>query len=110
MDSYLSGLSLHKCDIAMVEPISYDEYYTQFADIYELIKDEIEERKQDPFDGEIYGELIRDLRADEIRDEGKTKIKVTTRALVSWLLLLISFINNFENITIINYKYFYLSL
>lgn len=83
MDSYLSGLSLHKCDIAMVEPISYDEYYTQFADIYELIKDEIEERKQDPFDGEIYGELIRDLRADEIRDEGKTKIKVTTRALVS---------------------------
>jgi len=81
MDNYISGLTLNQCNVAMMEPIIYDEYFPQLADIYDLIKDEIEIRKKDPVDGEIYGDLIRDLRASEVREDGKTKIKVTTRAL-----------------------------
>jgi len=82
MDDYIKSLILYKCDIAMVEPLYYDEHYTTLADIYEQIKDTITERtKDDPVDGGIYKDLMDDLRADDERDKGKTKIVVTPRAL-----------------------------
>jgi len=77
--SYFSSVILLKCDITVVDPMSYDENYTKLADISELIQDTLNEGMNDPNDGKVYEELIKDLRADDYRDK-LGKINITTRA------------------------------
>jgi len=77
--TYFNNVKLIKCDIAMVDPISYDEIYTELADISEQIQDTLNEGMNDPNDGKIYEELIKDLHADDEREK-IGKIKITTRA------------------------------
>jgi len=79
MDDYVKSFQLYKCDIAMIEPALYDEHYTSILDINEQIKDIIEQRTTDDPEGEIYAELIKDLRADNERND--QIIEVTPRAL-----------------------------
>jgi len=64
MDDYVKSFSLYKCDVAMVEPALYDEHYKSIEDISSNITDLIEERTKDEVDGEIYRELLKDLRVD----------------------------------------------
>jgi len=67
----------------MLEPHSYDENYSSLADIYEQIKDTLENRMKDPVDGKIYSDLIKDLRTTGDREEGNS---ITIRALVCYFL------------------------
>jgi len=62
----------------MVEPALYDKYYDSIEDISELISGDIEARTNDEVDGEIYRELLKDLRVDI--DNRKSE-KVVTKAL-----------------------------
>ncbi|ORY86566.1 hypothetical protein LY90DRAFT_498800 [Neocallimastix californiae] len=64
MDDYLGNLISYECNVFMVEPALYDEYYDSIENISELISGDIEARIHDEVDGEIYGELLKDLRVD----------------------------------------------
>ncbi|KAL6613605.1 hypothetical protein U3516DRAFT_663401 [Neocallimastix sp. 'constans'] len=64
MDDYLGNLISYECNVFMVEPALYDEYYDSIEDISKLISGDIEARIHDEVDGEIYGELLKDLRVD----------------------------------------------
>jgi len=76
MDDYVKSFSLYKCDVAMVEPALYDEHYDSIEDISELIVGDIEARTSDEVDGEIYQELLKDLRVDiDNRKSDKVVIK-----------------------------------
>jgi len=79
MDEYVNNFQKEKCDIAMIEPALYDEHYTSILDINEHIKYIIESRITNDSEGEIYAELIKDLRADNKRED--QTIEVTPRAL-----------------------------
>ena len=80
MDDYVKSFSLYKCDVAMVEPALYDEHYDSIEDISELIVGDIEARTSDEVDGEIYKELLKDLRVDI---DNRKSDKVVIKALVS---------------------------
>jgi len=61
-DSYATELTTQNCDIAMTEPLFYDQNYDLFVDIDENLKTTIETRINDEEDGIIYEQLIRDLK------------------------------------------------
>jgi len=65
MEDYVKSLSLYKCDVAMVEPALYDQFYDSITSINYLNNKEVNQtlidRMNDPIDGEIYSELIKDI-------------------------------------------------
>jgi len=70
IDDYMKSLSLYKCDVAMIEPFQYDQYYDLIYKINkkENVNETLTERMKDEIDGEIYTELIKDLQFNG-RDE-----------------------------------------
>ncbi|KAL6636342.1 7 transmembrane sweet-taste receptor of 3 GCPR-domain-containing protein [Neocallimastix sp. 'constans'] len=65
IEDYVKSLSLYKCDVAMVEPALYDQFYDSITSINYLNNKEVNQtlidRMNDPIDGEIYSELIKDI-------------------------------------------------
>jgi len=80
ISDFINSLSLNKCDLAMVEPIFYNEYYNTLEDISNDVADLIKERTNDEIDGEIYSELLKDLKSRTEEDD-----EAPIKALVSWL-------------------------
>jgi len=68
MEDYIKYFSIYGCDLAMIEPILYDQYYDSIAKINGLndkdVNKTITERMNDPQDGQIYRELIKDLQVN----------------------------------------------
>jgi len=69
MEDYIKSVSLYGCDIVMVEPVLYDQFYSSIKKINSHIQEIIEERIADEIDGEIYSELIKDLQVNEERPD-----------------------------------------
>jgi len=69
ISDFINSLSLNKCDLAMVEPIFYNEYYNTLEDISNDVADLIKERTNDEIDGEIYSELLKDLKSRTEEDD-----------------------------------------
>jgi len=65
MEDYVKSLSLYKCDVAMVEPALYDQFYDTITSINSFNNNDVNQtliaRMNDPVDGEIYRELINDI-------------------------------------------------
>ena len=78
--NYLSSVSTYNCDITMIEPPIYDKNYNNTLDISNMIQDTIIKRTSDPEDGEMYQELLNDLKNSNEDNDNKIK------ALVSWIL------------------------
>jgi len=64
MEDYVKSFSLYHCDVAMVEPALYDQYYKFIRNIHDDIIDVANERMEDSIDGETYRELFKDLTAN----------------------------------------------
>ncbi|ORX48903.1 hypothetical protein BCR36DRAFT_353941 [Piromyces finnis] len=65
MEDYVKSFSLYHCDVAMVEPTLYDQYYNSIKNIYREIEDVANERMADSVEGEAYSELFKDLTANK---------------------------------------------
>jgi len=67
MEDYVKSFSLYRCDVAMIEPALYDQYYDSVYKINKKdgVNETITERMKDEIDGEIYTELIKDLQVNE---------------------------------------------
>jgi len=67
MEDYIKSLSLYKCDVAMIEPALYDQYYEYMYKIYKLqnVNETLTNRMNDATDGPIYTELLKDLQVND---------------------------------------------
>ncbi|KAG4103744.1 hypothetical protein H8356DRAFT_928293 [Neocallimastix lanati (nom. inval.)] len=66
MEDYVKSLSLYRCDVAMIEPPLYDQFYDSIKKINSMnnVNETLTNRINDPKDGQIYKELIQDLQVN----------------------------------------------
>ncbi|OUM57362.1 hypothetical protein PIROE2DRAFT_17684 [Piromyces sp. E2] len=67
IEDYVKSFTLYHCDVAMIEPLLYDQYYHTLSTIQDEIIDTINERMEEKIDGRTYTELIKELQANKNR-------------------------------------------
>jgi len=67
MEDYVKSFSLYKCDVAMIEPALYDQYFDSVYKINRLkdVNVTLSNRMNDSIDGTIYTELLKDLQVND---------------------------------------------